>query len=461
MIKCLKVCRINGGAQGEDIGLLMGDLILSYDGAPVRTNLQLSNAVYSAQRRNKDSATVIVRRDGLLIALEANPRRELGIGCEEVDVADDLSVGSSALGGTRDLTPGQALSDKKKGSSPFRELFVGVIAVALGCLFLYMSTVSAEGSMQALLGGVVFLIAGSLSILAGASRLLDSRSRRGVADLDKAADQAVMAVSKFEKACGKYAEGNYDEARRLFREQVDEKPDSDLGKAAKVQLRFLGANPLPWLPVWPIALIGILFFSNAPRGVYLAPSIPDLYRLGPYWVVGILTLYWLIHSFVWPTVFDASQRFASAVGWLWFIGISTLIIGLLEAAQIIALLDLAQEDVVYIIATGAVVLLVALAAGRAPPLVGLMILIFASLAWAVDTALVLSIVAVSFVSSHVAVEPVFYGWAVVHLIALSSLLRGVGGARALYALSRESFSENASWELVGGKGTGTAGEKKY
>lgn len=111
-------------------------------------------------------------------------------------------------------------------------------------------------------------------------------------------------------------------------------------------------------------------------------------------------------------------------------------VGLLQATNFIELLDISQEAAAFMIGAGVVVLIAALAATTAPALVGLTILIVVSLAWASDTAWILSIVTISIVSSYVTVEPVLYGWAVVHLIALSSLLRGVGGARALHALSK-------------------------
>lgn len=68
-------------------------------------------------------------------------------------------------------------------------------------------------------------------------------------------------ASKYDKGCNKYREGKYDEARILFQEQIDDAPDSDPAKAAKLQLKFLKTTPLPWFPSWIFVAVGMLFLS--------------------------------------------------------------------------------------------------------------------------------------------------------------------------------------------------------
>lgn len=85
MRKVLKVDQVARGAQGERIGMLVDDLILSYDSTPVGTNISLSNAAYQARKRGKDKVRITVVRHGERRRLTASPQEQLGIECVEAE----------------------------------------------------------------------------------------------------------------------------------------------------------------------------------------------------------------------------------------------------------------------------------------------------------------------------------------------------------------------------------------
>ena len=61
------------GAQGERIGLKAGDVVLTYDGKPIVTSMDLIRA--TAEAEGKGGVTVIVRRNGEEQSLEAKGGR--------------------------------------------------------------------------------------------------------------------------------------------------------------------------------------------------------------------------------------------------------------------------------------------------------------------------------------------------------------------------------------------------
>jgi hypothetical protein len=84
-ITVLQITTVMPGSQGESIGLQSGDLILSYDGNLVGSNLKLSNVQHSAKSKGRKKVNIKVERDGAITTYRASPVT-LGIECSEYKI---------------------------------------------------------------------------------------------------------------------------------------------------------------------------------------------------------------------------------------------------------------------------------------------------------------------------------------------------------------------------------------
>lgn len=82
MSTVLKVSAIKEGAQAENMGIKVGDVIASYDGTELSSNLDLSNAALNAKNNEKEKVILVVIRNGKEITMEATTDK-LGIDCIE------------------------------------------------------------------------------------------------------------------------------------------------------------------------------------------------------------------------------------------------------------------------------------------------------------------------------------------------------------------------------------------
>ncbi len=253
----------------------------------------------------------------------------------------------------------------------------------------------------------------------------------------------------FSTACETYNKGDYAEAKEIFQRVASEDPDSESGRISRAQLEFLKTDPMPWFHKWmAYAVVGFLvamntsnkvssnrFFLSAQEATSRIQASYERTLNILYFMMGALALYWIINSIRWPIVFQAEQRYSRALGWLWFIGISTTIAGILGVLNVLNVFGLQHDELIIQGVVGLAVLMAAFITSKTDSRVGLAVFAIVSLAWALDMAPVLGGIAYS---KYLQTEIGFFGyvWAIVHLIGLSELARGVGGARGLHALTK-------------------------
>ena len=82
MSNILKVSVVKEGSQGEKIGIRVGDVISSYNGTPVHSNIEFSNAIHKAKESETNSTRIGIRREeqDLVFEVTTDP---LGIDCIE------------------------------------------------------------------------------------------------------------------------------------------------------------------------------------------------------------------------------------------------------------------------------------------------------------------------------------------------------------------------------------------
>ena len=248
----------------------------------------------------------------------------------------------------------------------------------------------------------------------------------------------------FDTACNAYIEGKYDFARKLFQRQVDISPQTDESKISQAQLFFLKKNPPTTnytAIIWGSAIVQFIFKKNT-NGVIYADNIILLCLF----VVSIQSIYWIYYSFRWPCVFRVMQTHRSAIAWLIYVGLSTLIVAILELTHVININDMyiqnspisSNNQALLMLIIGFIILLAAYFAIKAPPLWCMLILFIVTIIWTYDTGNVLSVVFLSFVTSSVKIEIPMYASALLHMIALNSITKGIGACRGLRVLSAVS-----------------------
>jgi len=85
MSSVLKVIKVEEDSQAKHLGILVGDIIVSYNETPVNSSLALSNAVQSAKKSGDEQVEIVIVRDGQQILLQALPAERLGFLCESKD----------------------------------------------------------------------------------------------------------------------------------------------------------------------------------------------------------------------------------------------------------------------------------------------------------------------------------------------------------------------------------------
>ncbi|PZN83007.1 MAG: hypothetical protein DM484_05515 [Candidatus Methylumidiphilus alinenensis] len=247
----------------------------------------------------------------------------------------------------------------------------------------------------------------------------------------------------FKTACETYIQGKYDIARKLFQKQVDINNNSDEAIISKAQLYFIKSNPqntiyyLSWF--WCLVLFN--YFINHDAGFI-------------FFAVIIQSIFWIYCSFRWPSVFQAKKTLSVAIGWLWFIGLSTTIIGILELSHITNINNTyitnstpsdTNENLVTL-GFGFIMLLLAYLTAKTTYLQGIYILFIATIIWTYDSASVLQLLALSFISSDVKLGIPIYGSALVHIVALKSIIQGIGACRGLAVLSETDATKEIQEE---------------
>ena len=82
MRKELKVSTVTEGSQADQLGIQSGDILVSYNGTAVYSNLDLSNAVFNAKNKKIENLELVILRNGSEVRLRAT-LEPLGITCME------------------------------------------------------------------------------------------------------------------------------------------------------------------------------------------------------------------------------------------------------------------------------------------------------------------------------------------------------------------------------------------
>jgi hypothetical protein len=158
----LKVSLIKTGSQAEQLGIKVGDFIISYNKVPVCSNLELSNAVLVAKKTGFALAEIVVARVGQHLNFEAT-LEPLGLNCEEISVESATSVNKSIYEYQTEYSVSRIVS--------FIVSFVGWVVVLVGSIVVFSAvtsdakTIGGALSMVAILPGVGAVIAGFVLIL--------------------------------------------------------------------------------------------------------------------------------------------------------------------------------------------------------------------------------------------------------------------------------------------------------
>lgn len=143
----LKVSTVKEGTQAASLGIKVGDIVVSYDGVPLSSNLDLSNAALNAKNKNKEKVRIVVMRNDEEITMDATTDK-LGVDCIE----DRSSIGrqSDQAVGVENINTEYGVA---KGVSSVTS-FIGWGLVILG-VFVGLSPLM-EGS-QSRYGGISWL----------------------------------------------------------------------------------------------------------------------------------------------------------------------------------------------------------------------------------------------------------------------------------------------------------------
>lgn len=92
MRKILRITNVRGNSQAAQIGMEIGDILLSYNGVPLSSNAGLSNATFAADEKNVSERAVAFERNGIRREAAVVPGT-LGIQCsEEADHAVGVTL---------------------------------------------------------------------------------------------------------------------------------------------------------------------------------------------------------------------------------------------------------------------------------------------------------------------------------------------------------------------------------
>lgn len=158
----LRVSTVKHGSQAEQLGIKVGDYLISYNGVPVSSNPELSNAVFAAKNEGVETTAVVILRDGEKLIFEAS-LGQLGLNCEEI--SEKLEVLSS-----------EAAHEYEAEYSVSRMVslivaFIGWAIVLAGIIVVFgavtsdTKTILGTLSMVAILPGVGAVITGFVLIL--------------------------------------------------------------------------------------------------------------------------------------------------------------------------------------------------------------------------------------------------------------------------------------------------------
>lgn len=239
-----------------------------------------------------------------------------------------------------------------------------------------------------------------------------------------------------------YRQGKFNEAKICFQNQIDNYPNSSEAKVSQAQLCFMSAiPPSSNFAVITLAMFVSFVFRDKPTSFDSALELADFIAYG---AIGVITIYWIYYSFRWPNVFEARARLGSAIAWLWFIGFSTVIIGILEASNVI---DVGRtflpnapnreaSDTAVMLVAGFILAIMAYMTTKISPFIDMIILFLASIIWAADTASMLSIVVFAQWVPTLKLGVPIYTSSILHLIALNAVIKGIGSSRALDCLGK-------------------------
>lgn len=236
----------------------------------------------------------------------------------------------------------------------------------------------------------------------------------------------------FGNACAAYMQGKYKKARSLFQRQLQYSASTDEGKLSRVQLLFLKSDP-------STTNVATIVFTIVLFSLFKDHS-PGIVIFSAYFAIGIATLYWMYRSFRWPIVFQAKKQLGAAIGWLIFVGASTILFSLLAIAGVLDITSVfpgsppSIEENFMLLFAGSVFLVTALLANRLSPLVCMFALTLLAIVLAITTAPVFSLCALSAFAGKFELAVPLCGNSVIKLMALYSVSQGIGACRALDAL---------------------------
>ena len=190
MEKLLKVEFVERGSQAESLGIRAGDVVVSYDGTPVSTSVQLTSAVSRARDLGKEVVPIRILRNGSEVDFDAVPGK-MGFNVEAVEV--DEAQGGNSLGSG--IVPSEYSAAKTVS---------GVVAVA-GWLLVALGAVSAvfalgqtSQAMQTQGAGavVIALFPSLISVGVGFLLVMGAQLTRAVVDTADYAREILKAVGQ-------------------------------------------------------------------------------------------------------------------------------------------------------------------------------------------------------------------------------------------------------------------------
>lgn len=147
MRKVLRITAVKEGSQAAELGIEAGDVLVSYNGRPISSNVEFSNAVHTADEGKMEKRTVVFERKGQFQEVSV-VEGGLGIQCsEEVD----HSVGASQVQAEK------VLSESPYGLTRIVAMvvsFFGWLLVLLGLIATVMGLADGANSRM---GVVTFL----------------------------------------------------------------------------------------------------------------------------------------------------------------------------------------------------------------------------------------------------------------------------------------------------------------
>jgi len=188
--KLLKVEFVERGSQAESLGILAGDVVVSYDGTPVSTSVQLTSAVGRAKDLGKKVVPIRILRNGSEIDFDAVPGK-MGFNVEAVEVEE-------AQGGN---SPGSGTVPSEYSAAKMVSGFVAVagwLLVALGAVSAVFALEQTSQAMQTQGAGavVIALIPSLISVGVGFLLVMGAQLTRAVVDTADYAREILKAVGQ-------------------------------------------------------------------------------------------------------------------------------------------------------------------------------------------------------------------------------------------------------------------------